>query len=112
MAQIITGQKKVLYRKDVPQLKAPLWPELALNELWPQFKADAMLMEYLPNSASKKNPPREFVWGVLQSLQHDYCEKLIGEAFDKRQRARVKPNNAKTLVNVGVTQEWARVLLA
>ena len=37
LGQILTKQRKVLLKKDVPVLAAPKWPELALCDLWPKI---------------------------------------------------------------------------
>ena len=49
LGQVLTGKKKVLYRREVPRLSAPKWPELGMNEIWPKIKDDRVLQQYFPD---------------------------------------------------------------
>ena len=86
LGQILAGKVQVLRKKDVPRLSCPKWPELGISTIWPQVQNDKELMTYFPKDylLSKKQPPREFFWGIMQSVRPNYCETLIKEAQHRR----------------------------
>ena len=112
LGQVIAGKKQVLLRKCVPRLYAPRWPELNMADIWSQLARDDEVMSYFPSNFSINClPPREYFWGVLQALRPTYCEQLIDEASQKRAEFRCKEPNTQTLLNVGITKQWAELLL-
>ncbi len=113
LGQLLTGKRKWVFRKDVPRLSAPKWPELALADIWPQIQEDRELLLYFPERATinAKLPNRDFFWGILQTLRQNYCEDLIAEAQDRRSAVKSRVPNANTILNIGVTKEMAQLLL-
>ena len=113
MAQILCRQKKVLLKKDVPVLSAPKWPELATAEIWAKLQNDALVMSYFPreHKPGQKLPDRNFLWRVLFTLRGDWCEDLILEAHRLRAEKAPSRDPKNTILNVGITREWADVLL-
>ena len=75
---------------------------------------DAELLEYFPrySALDTRLPPRDYFWGVMFALRPEFCEELIAEAQQKRAEAGVRKTQASTLLNVGITKEWAQALLA
>ncbi len=49
---------------------------------------------------------------MLQTLRPDFCEDLIAEATDRRCEQQKQVSNAQNILNIGVTSEWAKVLLS
>ena len=86
---------------------------MAIKDIWAQIQKDKQLMEYFPKSSALDNRPpnRSFFWGVMFTLRKDYCEELIAEAQAKRAEHGVKFPKAHTILNVGITKQWANLLL-
>ena len=64
----MTGEKKVLFAKDVPARVVPHFPELATKICYPKaIEALPELKDYLPDPWGKENrlPEREFFWRVM-----------------------------------------------
>jgi len=97
----------------VPREEAPRWPELSLAVIWPQLAIDPLIMEYFPERMPEgKNPPREFLWGILFALRPDFCQRLIHEAAEKRAAAKKQKPDTATIMNLGISKEWIKILLA
>ena len=106
MGAILTGKRQFLFKSDVPVLSAPKWPELGLKAVWTRVSGDRILMSYFPpmESKSSKLPPRDFFWGVLQSLRPEYCETLIAEAAAKRSELQDTFVAGNSILNIGITK--------
>jgi len=113
LGEVITGKKRVLKKKDVPRLSAPHWQELSLKEIWPKVSQDKELLLYFPRESKldMRPPDRTFFWGVMQTIRADFCEVLIGEAKAKRNQAISTVPKSNTILNIGITNEWANLLL-
>ena len=97
----------------MPALLPPLWPEFAVKDIYSRVQADQEFMKYMPKGSALdcKAPERRFFWGVLSTLRPDYVDALIAEARDLRARSHKVQVPIQTLLNVGITGEWARRLL-
>ena len=113
LGQILTGQRQVLEKRNVPRMTAPKWPELGLATIWAQVQLDKELMEYFPKTSllDMRPPSRQFFWGIMFALRGDFCEELIAEAQDKRAAAGVVRPQSHTILNIGITAKWADLLL-
>ena len=68
--------------KQINQAFVPQWPELKLNEMMNQVKADQQVMSYLPDPDEKKIIDRQFFWSILSTLRPDFVGKLVNDAAD------------------------------
>ena len=70
-------------------------------------------MAYFPRpmAPNQKPPDRTYMWRILFTLRGDYCEDLIFEASKKRAEKMPTKDPKNTILNIGISKEWADVLL-
>ena len=103
-----------MLKKDVPVLSAPKWPELAVKEIFPRCRNDDLVTCYFPDEFLKpggKLPPRDWFWKILWTLRGDFCDDLMVEASEKRAKLAPKRDPKSTILNIGISKEWADILL-
>ena len=66
-------------------VEVPLYDELSVVNLWPLMKQNDNFMQYFPNKMPKNRVPyREYFFNVLNTLENEYCQKLISHASEMR----------------------------
>ena len=70
---ILAGKKQLLKKADVNYVTVTKYDEISVKAMFPMFKKDPVFMSYFPDKYPKgKNPPREYFFNVLNTLQPDY----------------------------------------
>ena len=73
LKQILAGEKQLLKKKWVNEVKVPKYDELSVTNLYPQFAKDADFLSYFPDKYPKgKGPPRDYFFNVLNTLHPEY----------------------------------------
>jgi hypothetical protein len=84
---LISGEKKALERKNVKTLTVPKFKELSMERLWDMAMKDDRLRLYLPERIHLRNkrfPNRDFLLGVLNTLDGDHMKELLDNVILKR----------------------------
>ena len=107
----MTGQKKVLFSKDVPSRIVPHFPELYVKECYHRaVSALPGLVDYLPDPYGEDNrlPEREFFWRVMYALFPGDTDKYISDVEDSK---RSKTNLQDLQFEISIKEEFIDELL-
>ena len=73
LKQVFSGQKHLLKKSQVQEIRVPKYEELSVKALYPQFAKDAAMMQYFPDEYPEgKGPPRDYFFNILNTLHPDY----------------------------------------
>ena len=88
----------------------PLYQEISVKNLYADAMKDPVLSKYLPNpdQLSGKMPERDFFFGILCTLKHQYMKDVIADANNKRFKAD-KDDNKKAAI--ALSDAWLQELL-
>ena len=82
---ILAGKKQLLKKADVNYVTVTKYDEISVKAMWPMLKKDPVFMSYFPDKYAKgKNPPRDYFFNVLNTLQPDYFKQVIDHANKER----------------------------
>ena len=84
MQQLLTGEKKALQASEVRAVNIPYFPEISVAKLLDKSKADARILQHLPDDCEKKKPNKEFVWHAVAHFQREFVDKSIITAMKLR----------------------------
>ena len=114
LQDIFSGRKSTLLQSQVPARHIPLWPQLALNNTYPQLvERHPDIRDYLPDPSGSEGkerlPDRDFVYMVVNALYPATIDEMIDGA------ARARKTQDKNLQDerwkMSVTPEWMAHLL-
>ena len=104
MKQLLVEDKKLLELRVVQHCHVPAYDELSVKKFWPLMQQDAVFMQYLPDPTPEgRLPEREYFWNVLNTLQTDYVQQLIGHANAQRNTLQEDGNGADA---IEISEEW------
>ena len=104
LRQVLKGEKKLLKVSECRFVNVPKFDELGVNHIFPKFKADAEVMQYLQDAYAKgRFPDRTYFYTVLNTVHPEYVSNLIAHANKARYSAEAQANEQMT---VAVSQEW------
>ena len=73
---------------DVQWVEVPKYDELSVTNIYPRFKADALVAIYLPDRLPKgRLPDRSYFYNVLHTVYPEYVKELVRVAGDHRHQA-------------------------
>ena len=73
LKQVIQGEKHLLRKAEVKHVDIPHYEELSVRNIYPMFKVNKRVMQYLPDKYAKgKGPPRDYFFNLLATLEPDY----------------------------------------
>jgi hypothetical protein len=82
---VLAGKKQLLKKIDINPIQVPHYDELSVKALYPQFKKDAEMMAYFPDSyPAGKGPPREYFFNVLHTIHPEYLGQVLVHANKQR----------------------------
>ena len=79
-------------------MQLPSYKELPVKKMWPNFKDDSLIKEYMPDLDEKELPEKEFFFGLLTTLYYQETQKLIESARGKR--AITKKEDKEELIEI------------
>ena len=102
---------KVFYRKDVRQLKVPLWPELGLKKMLGYALEVLGFIDYLPPNLIRRPAIRErsYFWGVMSTLKPDVVAGIIADCH--KQRVALRTRKAEEPKPIYIHHDFVDVLL-
>ena len=62
----------------------PKYPELATKNIWPLVKENNHLMAYFPDMKDSQLPEKEFMFGILSTLNPDAVRELVTAGMKNR----------------------------
>ena len=62
----------------------PKYPELATKNIWPLIKENNNLMAYFPYMKDSQFPEKEFMFGILSTLNPDAVRELVTAGMKNR----------------------------
>jgi hypothetical protein len=73
------GQKKFIKRAEIKSVDVPRYRELSVDSIYKLVKDDAEVMSFLPDKKDPphKQPPREFVLCVVNTVAPGFVERLL-----------------------------------
>ena len=78
---VFTGQKQLLKKSEVKEIKVPKYEELSVKTLYPQFTKDPEMMYFFPDTyPAGKGPPRDYFFNVLNTIHPDYLAQVMAHA--------------------------------
>jgi hypothetical protein len=89
MRAILCDEKKAIKNADLKLIEVPNYGELSVKNMFEDVMRDPEVSQYLPdkNMLSGKLPERDFFFGVLATIKHEYLSKVIKDAHAKRFKA-------------------------
>ena len=86
MRDILSEKKSHLKQNEINHMEVPPNQELSVKAMYEDAMADANLSKYLPSreQLSGKLPERDFFFGILCTLRHQYMKDVITAAHEKR----------------------------
>ena len=88
----------------------PSYDELAVRNLWPDFKDDEKLKPYFPSKLPKDRfPSRDYFYTIVNTVYPGYLQELIGGATKKRIN---EGSSSKGPQAIEVSEEWFKALTA
>ena len=86
-------------RKDkVCSLIVPRYKELRVRDIWDKIKDIEEYTVYFPDFAEKQQPERDYLIGIISSLNPEATKIIVKEARDKR--SIVQKDNPGELVKI------------
>ena len=79
-------------------MQLPSYNELSVKKMWPNFKEDSLIKEYMPDLDEKELPEKEFFFGLLATLYYQETQKLIESVRGKR--AITKKKDKEVLIEI------------
>jgi hypothetical protein len=62
-----------------------MYDELSVLKLWPLMQQSESFMQYFPDKMAKgRVPDRAYFFNVLNTLENEYCQKLVSHAGEMR----------------------------
>ena len=85
---VFAGKKKLLEMNEVSRVNVPSYDELSVINLWPEVSQDPEFMIFMTDAFPKgKNADRKYFFNILNTVHHDYCQKILKHANDQRMSA-------------------------
>ena len=82
---VLKGDKKLLKISEKRSVNVPMYDELSVKNIFPKFKRDVKVMQYLQDSyPANRNPDREYFFTVLNTVYPEHVEKMIAHAQKQR----------------------------
>ncbi len=108
--QLLAEAKKLLELRAVRHVNMPRYDELSVKKFWPLMQEDAAFMQYMPDpTPDGRLPEREYFWNVLNTLQTEYVQRLIGHANAQRNTVQEDGDGADA---IEISEEWWEKLTA
>jgi hypothetical protein len=109
MKAILCDDKKALKAKDVHPIEIPNYPEISVKSLYDDAMNDPEVAQYLPSKkqVSNKLPERQFFFGVLSSLRHDYVQEVVRDAHERRFKL---PEDDQKKQGILISDSWLEEL--
>ena len=96
LRQVLKGEKKLLKVNECRFINVPKFDELGVNHIFPKFKADELVMQYLQDAYAKNRyPDRTYFYTVLNTVHPEYVSDLIAHANRARYSAESEANAAQ-----------------
>ena len=110
LKEVLAGKKQLLKKADVNSIEVPQYDELSDHRLWPELKKDAEFCSYFPATYPVgKGPPRKYFFDVLNTLQPEYLQQIMGHANEQRMAAFGEGQQKQT---IQISQYWEEQLKA
>ena len=85
-------------------LTIPKLEQLSMKRIWPRFKNDQKVCQYMPLTHSERIPPRNFFYKILHSKFRSKFDRLIRNAKEQRMQE-MQQNNLVINANKQVLNE-------
>ena len=104
LRKVLKGEKKLLKVSECKFVNVPKFDELGVNNIFPKFKDDPEVMQYMQDEYPRNRfPDRTYFYTVLNTVHPNYVADLIANANKARFAPKAEMNESKT---VTVTEEW------
>ena len=101
---VFANKKRFLALKQVKFIEVPLYDELSVRRLYPKLKQLPEFQQYFPDKLpNNRFPDRVYMFNVLNTTHHEYCQKLVSHA--NKQRATASEGKAESN-EIKVSEEW------
>ena len=105
---MLAGRKALLKKADVRRVQVPQYDELSVRNIYPMFKTDPELQQYLPDKyPAGKGPPRQYFFDVLNTLYPEYLAEVMQHACQERMSV---AGDAQKLESIQISQFWEEEL--
>ena len=95
---VLAGQKHLMKKDDVKEIKVPKYDELSVQALYPQFQNDEVMMAYFPDTYPKgKSAPRDYFFNILNTIHPDYLTQVMAHANKERMSAEGEAQQAQRI---------------
>ena len=104
---IVADKKLHLKQNEINHMEVPVYPELSVKNMYDDAMGDVELAKYLPSreQLSGKLPERDFFFGILCTLKHQYMSDVIAEAHKKRYKIEDGDDNKTGIL---ITGKWLK----
>ena len=89
---------RYIKNKNVIFFEIPDYPEFAAKNVWPLIKENPDLLDYFPDFKDTQLPEKEFLYGILCSLNPDVVRELV--ATGVKNRSPLKQEDKSELIEV------------
>lgn len=86
MRDILSEKKQFLRQNEVNHMEVPHYGEISVKNIYEDALKDELLVKYLPSKEqlSGRLPERDFFFGLLCTLRHQYMKDIIADAQKAR----------------------------
>ena len=86
MRDLISETKQCHKQNEVNHMEVPHYQEISVKNLYEDALKDELLVKYLPSKEQLigRLPERDFFFGVLCTVKHQYMKDIIAEAHKAR----------------------------
>ena len=89
---------------EVKWVTVPHYDELSVKTFLPKFENDYSFMKYIPEvTMESRIPARDYFWNILNTVHHDYVQKVIQHANNLRMQAN---EESKPREYIEVSEQW------
>ena len=82
---VLRGEKKLLKISEKRSVNVPKYDELSVKNIFPKFKRDAEVMQYLMDEyPANRLPDRDYFFTVLNTVHPEHVRKMIEHAQAQR----------------------------
>ena len=106
--QVFAGEKQLMKKTDVAKISVPMYDELSVRNIFPQFTKDAAFMSYFPDKLPKgKGPARDYFFNILNTLHPDYLQQVMHHANEQRMTSKGEGMQRES---IKISQYWEEQL--
>ena len=91
-------------------MEVPEYKELSIKSVWPKFKDDKYLLQFLPDIKDDQLPEREYFYGILATVYEKETRELVFLSRKSRAISEKTMQNDKVAIDSEILKEIENVM--